>query len=285
MERIAGSNIIYDWSVCVISLGIGQKVFNVQAENALATIMTKDSTVRYIRVSAFTHKGSVRKTNEDSIVVGAWRRNRPMVESRETTHAMAKTLVAVVIDGMGGHSGGKVASTLASKLIVQERGKFDSKKAAMLSLKKINRNVYDYADSNPGLSGMGATIAGLFCSPEGVTWFNIGDSRIYECYNGTIRQVSIDDSPVPSGEVSHIITQSLGGDVSYCDIQPHVGHLPTKKGAQYVICSDGLSDMIADSDIKDITLAGNTNPAYRLSQLAMEKGGFDNVSVIVLTFE
>ncbi len=247
--------------------------------------MAINNAIKFVRVSAYTHKGNVREANEDFVVVGAWRRNLSMDRSRESKHSAAKKLTAAVIDGMGGHAGGKVASALSSKLIVQNRNNYGSEHDAEHSLKSINRQLYDHADKNPHLLGMGATAAGVFCTSESVIWFNVGDSRVYECFNDELRQLSIDDSLVSGGAENHIITQSLGGDVSFCDIAPHTGQVPAKKGAQFVICSDGLSDMISDLAIRETILAGYADPALRLSQYAMKNGGFDNVSVIVLQLE
>ena len=234
-----------------------------------------------IQISAYTHKGHVRRTNEDTIVVGAWRRNQTMKTSRESRHHFNKPLVAAVFDGLGGHAGGRAASLLAAKILIQPSQVLDSEHSITQALHSINFELYSVAETSPSLAGMGTTVAGICVLRDAVAWFNIGDSRVYQIKPGRMGLLSIDDSPFDPHEGAHIITQSLGGEKTFTEISPHIGKHPVVGDAHYLICSDGLTDMVDEHVIEAALADQPINPALVLGRLALKAGGHDNVSVIV----
>lgn len=224
----------------------------------------------------------MRPGNEDSIVVGAWRRNRSMDEARHIGHSLKVPLTAAVLDGMGGHAGGGIASRFAAKNLVNNRHALTAEEIAE-TLGAINRGLFDLATEKPHLTGMGATVAGLtITDPKKAFWFNIGDSRVYKFNKNGLRQLSIDDSTDDPTEGSHVITQSLGGTPSYCKVTPHIGSTLIEPGDRFLLCSDGLTDLVEVSLLQQLMCLKLCGLSQRFGEAAIENGGDDNVSVIVL---
>jgi serine/threonine protein phosphatase PrpC len=129
------------------------------------------------------------------------------------------------------------------------------------------------------LLGMGSTVAGLLLSADRLLHFNVGDSRVYVQQAGELSQLSVDDCPAV-GEFgrSHILTQALGGHSSP---RPHLGEIQPAAGQKYLLCSDGLSDMVGDREIAGC-LSNITDPVDHLLQSALDGGGRDNISLILI---
>jgi serine/threonine protein phosphatase PrpC len=109
----------------------------------------------------------------------------------------------------------------------------------------------------------------------------VGDSRIYQCSEGRLEQLSVDD--VPPGPRSGLITQTLGGAPYFVPIAPHTGRLELALPSRFLLCSDGLTDMLDDAEIER-ALAGSDEDAVRaLFAAAMQAGGADNLSVIIVS--
>jgi protein phosphatase len=206
-----------------------------------------------------------------------------------------------VADGMGGHLAGEVASQLAVDAL---RAISD---AATLTVEAVTDAITRASDSiqvqanDPAGSrqGMGTTLVGLALVKDGSDdlWliFNIGDSRLYRFADGELLQVTVDHSEiqelVESGTVSHdearthpqrnVITRALGS------VPPPVADLwliPPVFGERYVLCSDGLTGELRDEQIAEV-LTATEDPqeaARLLTEGALEAGGRDNVSVIVV---
>lgn len=208
--------------------------------------------------SAATDKGR-RQENQDKI----------FIDTKELTFA--------VFDGMGGEQCGEVASEIASNTM---------KENFTLSLTdicmKANANVCRYMKEHH-ISCMGTTAAIVRFDNSKVEICNIGDSRVYKFANNEFEQLSCDHvMNIGMFKTRRILTQYLGIPEDEMIIEPHTEKRAVESGEIYLICSDGLTDMVTDEVIIDIiTKSDVKNAAENLVQVALANGGNDNISVIV----
>jgi protein phosphatase len=198
--------------------------------------------------------------------------------------------IVALADGMGGHNSGEVASSD----VLHNLQFFFSDLPVSLSIADFNEAIYEWLSSinytidskgksDPRFSKMGTTLVAFLYYNGHFFWMNCGDSRIYRLHDGHLRQLSTDHSLSNLlGEEghSHVITNCIGGgcknsfiDIVECtaDIQP---------GDQFLVCSDGLTDMLSDQRLAELLAAGST--ADMLCLAAEDAGGFDNVSSVVV---
>jgi PPM family protein phosphatase len=258
---------------------------------------TMDSPPR-IEVNAFTHQGRRRADNEDSITVGGWVSDVAMSGPRRSRHELTAPFLVAVADGMGGHTAGEVASRYAIKRLAAESLAGGERDVAA-TLIAINAELYQAMAAEPAYCGMGTTAVGLLLTPSQAIWFNLGDSRIYRLVGGrvehavigeerferhvggSLEQLSVDD--VPLGPRSGTITQCLGGAPAFTRISPHIGAQDLTVPSRWLVCSDGLTDMLPDDVIDSLMEAGDEEAVRNLFTLAMEAGGDDNISIIVVS--
>ena len=251
--------------------------------------MTRRNMARkFIEMAGISDIGSVRQFNEDSIAFDP------------------ESGAMVLADGMGGHRAGEVASRMATEVIFNEIksriadfGNAAARLAPSLavdqSIKRANAAVHQAAQSNPSYEGMGTTIAVVVFHDNAVTLGHLGDSRVYRLRGKTLQLLTRDDSllrdQVELGIIaaadaaeSHnrsLVTRALGiGD----DVSPHILDEQVLPGDVFVLCSDGLNDLVNDSDIELIVQTLKCNPALaaqHLVQAAKDNGGYDNVSVLI----
>lgn len=229
---------------------------------------------------AATDRGHVRAVNEDSLLAGP-----PMF---------------VVADGMGGHAAGDVASLLAVEAFADLVGRDAlSVNDAPAAVSAANERILALVEETPDLAGMGTTIAGLAVISAGGAehWqvFNVGDCRVYRLASGVLSQLTVDHSEaeelVAAGRLSreeartyprrNVVTRSLGTSPP-----PQVDSwvFPPSPPERFMICSDGLTGELEDDRIAEI-LRSEGEPqraADRLVALAVEAGGRDNVTVLVI---
>jgi PPM family protein phosphatase len=234
----------------------------------------------HIEVTAFSHQGRVRASNEDSITVAGWVFDVEMSAPRRSRHELAHPLLFAVADGMGGHAGGEVASRYAIKRLAAEEVSAGAE-GIMARLAMVNAELYQTMGAVPSLRGMGTTVAGLLLSAARAVWFNVGDSRIYRQRGGRLEQLSIDD--VPPGPRSGIITQTLGGFRTFLPIAPHIGDEDLVLPSRWLICSDGLTDMLDDAEIERALAASDEDALRAMFTAAMQAGGADNISIMVVS--
>jgi serine/threonine protein phosphatase PrpC len=232
-----------------------------------------------IEVTAFTHQGRLREHNEDSITVAGWVSDVAMSGLRRSRHALAAPLLCAVADGMGGHAAGEIASRYAIKRLAAEPFADAEASAVAATLAAVNAELYRSMRSDRSLAGMGTTVAGLLLTGSRVLWFNIGDSRVYRHRAGSLQQLSIDD--VPPGARSGMITQSLGGSLGFVPVEPHIGGGELELPSRWLICSDGVTDMVDAAEIEQCMAAGDEQAAGRLFEAAMAAGGADNISIVL----
>lgn len=218
-------------------------------------------------------RGLVRSNNEDACAVSS---------SSETPAAWegiipAERGWALIADGMGGHAAGEVASRLAVECLRTISALLDDEEGIRQAVAAVHDIMFSAMRENPGLAGMGTTVAGVVLRGNDVLAFNVGDSRIYHHMGPGLSLVSEDH--VIHG---HILTQCLGGTSPSEIPEPFVTRIMVETGERLLLCSDGLTDMVSDADIEAILRLDQAAPAQALVSAALEAGGADNVSVIVL---
>lgn len=236
------------------------------------------------QVWAVSDKGSKRDSNQDSYLVN---------ESLG---------LFVVADGMGGHSGGEVASSLAVQTLETE---IKVLKTTNIPVKELMQKVYERASirifdkaaiESPELMGMGTTMVSCYVDNGRIYIGNVGDSRCYLFDNSNLWQLTEDHSLLneqirsgilkPENAASftgrNVITRSVGYERV---VHPDVIEREIKPGETYLLCSDGLSGLVPDSKILDCFKTKSLNEiALALVNLALAHGGDDNVTVLVLHF-
>ncbi len=240
-----------------------------------------------------TDTGRVREHNEDTIA------------------SDVDVGLLVLADGMGGYNAGEVASGIAVKTITnlvreglarEDLGTIDrttglARPSIVLrdAITRANKIIYQTARSQAECEGMGTTVVAALFHDNRISIAHVGDSRLYRQRNGQIAQVTMDHSLlqelVDRGFYSpeeaqraankNYVTRALGVEPQVeVEVQEH----PVDKGDIYILCSDGLSDMVEDEDIRLTisTFGANLDTvAKQLIQLANENGGRDNVSVVL----
>ncbi|MEI6719343.1 MAG: Stp1/IreP family PP2C-type Ser/Thr phosphatase [Betaproteobacteria bacterium] len=246
-----------------------------------------------LEITSATDPGMVRSHNEDSIASDP-----------------ANGLV-VLADGMGGYNAGEVASGMATTVITTEVAQVlatvqpydvdpeNNKLATQIvrqQILKANTSIYQAAQSQPQYSGMGTTLIVCLFYDNKVMVGHLGDSRVYRMREGAFSQVTRDHSllqeQIDSGLITaeqaktaahkNLVTKALGIDPT---VEPEIHEYETQVGDVYLLCSDGLCDMVSDEDISMTLsmLGGNLKLAtQQLIQMANDNGGRDNVSVILV---
>jgi protein phosphatase len=235
-----------------------------------------------------THTGSVRDQNEDAL----------MLYTSQEEDGMSTTL-ALIADGMGGHAAGEVASQICIDTfvsIVRDRAHQDPVALLAMAMHLANGSIYQHAARDTALKGMGTTCSALLLR-NGQAWIaNVGDSRVYLHDGNTMQQLTVDDTLVnewvKAGKITqteaekhpdaNILVQALG-------TKPEVRCTPLaveqllKPGMRLLLCSDGLYDMVDTTTIANLLMQGTPGTsADRLIESALQGGGRDNISVIVI---
>ncbi|SIR98760.1 PP2C family protein-serine/threonine phosphatase [Williamsia sterculiae] len=229
-----------------------------------------------LRYIARSDRGLVRSNNEDSVYAGA-------------------RLLALA-DGMGGHAAGEVAS----QLVIQALRPLDEDEPGndLLSLlddatRQGNEAIAAQVQRSPELDGMGTTLTAILFAGNRVGLCHIGDSRGYLLRDGSLTQITRDDTFVQTlvdegritAEEAHthpqrsLIMRALTG----AEVEPTLTVRDTRIGDRYLLCSDGLSDVVSEETIADTlgSVSDNKECADRLIELALRGGGPDNVTVVV----
>lgn len=239
-----------------------------------------------LALAAVTHNGRVRPNNEDCIAVGDWLQTEPMDAPRFWEQPLVDPLACMVLDGMGGHASGEVASRLAAQYLAREIPACATEAAIGVCIAAANRHLFRRMQEDEAHRGMGATLAGIRFAADGILVFNVGDSRVYRLQDGFLSQLSIDDvRTTPRAGAAHrsgVITQSLGGATHFVEIAPHVSRQATIAPRTYLLCSDGLYDSL-DIDAMESALVDDlAASASRLLKRSLAAGARDNVSIILI---
>ena len=228
-----------------------------------------------MRVCHRTHQGLVRASNQDSLLVDA--------------------SVYGVADGMGGHKGGETASRVAVQVIKNAlRGKKPEQRALDIGVEAANRRIFDMARHDSALSGMGTTLTFLWEDERQVFLSHVGDSRAYLLRNGELTQITDDHSVVAELMRNGVITREMARSHPYRNVITRaVGVDPTvqadvlthdkQPGDLWLICSDGLYNMVADEVLLHVLTSAQSDEdaAEELMRLALEGGGTDNITFVL----
>jgi protein phosphatase len=240
-----------------------------------------------------TDPGRMRANNEDAFLVNDGRG------------------LYAVADGIGGREGGEVASRIAVDTLAgvipdlltdrdrtpaagTDAGGRPEVPALRHAISLMNRNILDAASKNAALTGMGTTLTALLLAGRRAFIAHIGDSRLYRLRSGVLDQLTNDHSlvaeQVRAGLITaekaltspyrHVITRALGVER---EDEPDVMEHPVQKGDTFLLCTDGLTDMLGDREIAGI-LAGRPprEAVEKLIDTANAHGGVDNITVVVV---
>ena len=222
-----------------------------------------------------TDIGRVRKINQDALIV-----SEPLFG---------------VADGMGGHKGGEVASSgLRDLLIAELEGKEPDPEVLLTAVKRANRRLFIRSQEDEELRGMGTTLDVLWLGAEKAYIAHVGDSRVYLLREGALRQVTDDHSMVMemvrAGLITaeqaavhpmrNIITRAVGTENS---LDVDILTEDRRAGDIWLLCTDGLHGLVEDEALRDrLTRYAPEQAADELLSMALEAGGHDNVSFVIL---
>lgn len=211
-----------------------------------------------------------------------------------------RNILAVVADGMGGHQGGEIASLTAietfQRKFADEAVKRDYPQALVKGFAEANSAVYRLSMQSNDLQGMGTTLVALAIVDGYAYYANTGDSRLYLLRGGALRQLSQDHTMVaemvkggllsPAAAECHpdrnVITSAIGSKSTY-KIAVSEKPLVIEAGDYFLLCSDGLYDPVSEGEISRIIRDHSVQAACnRLVELANQRGGYDNISAIVI---
>ena len=236
-----------------------------------------------VNVVGLTHKGRVRKNNEDSYLIITPNEKK---DNKET--------VMLLADGMGGYNKGEVASKLAIESFKEFFYKDNQQKKLASkvfdAIQYANKQVFSAATTAPSHEGMGTTLAVLVIYQDYAVIGNVGDSRIYVFEDNNLVQISEEHTFVneiglsPEQARNHpdknVITRSIG---KKHQVQPYVNTVIVKDGCVFLLCSDGLTTHVKDRFIRKVLSGKETlkDKANILLQEALKNGGTDNISIIL----
>jgi len=242
----------------------------------------------HLEFSALTDTGRLRANNEDAVAVDA-------------RHGLA-----VLADGMGGYNAGEVASALAVTTIASEltawleraaaeAGIEDLQRAVEICVGNANRQIFDAAHTDPDCAGMGTTLVMAVAHGATLVIGHVGDSRAYRWRSGALRQLTRDHSllqeQIDMGLLTpqeaacspnaSLITRALGVEDS---VRLDLQQAPMAPGDIYLLCSDGLTEMLSDADIAAVLESQEplSRLTRRLIDMANAAGGRDNISVALI---
>lgn len=250
--------------------------------------------VEALQIVNLTHPGMVRAHNEDSVCVEAG------------------CGLTVLADGMGGYNAGEVASGIAVSVVATEIKRrllraspididLESKSELAVALlrnniQKANSSIYQASQSQPQYAGMGTTIVAALFYDNRIAVAHVGDSRMYRLRGETLTRVTKDHSllqeQMDSGMITaedarnsknkNLVTRAVGvEEIVLTEIHVY----DVQIGDIYLLCSDGLNDMVEDGDIESVLFAMQGNlplAGEQLIQMANDNGGRDNISVVLV---
>jgi protein phosphatase len=232
--------------------------------------------------------GRARSNNEDSVATDD------------------EVCLAVLADGMGGYNAGEVASNMATSFIKSELGRWlreasaqasdaDVRRAMDICVDNANRAIFNAANSNPQYAGMGTTLVVAVFRDGRLLLGHVGDSRCYRLRNGRLQQITRDHSllqeQIDAGLITpeqaafsankNLVTRAVGvEDTVLLETHQH----DVQPGDMFLMCSDGLSDMVDDGTVAHLLQNSAALPdcARTLIEAANDAGGKDNISVILV---
>lgn len=263
------------------------------------------SDINHLDSAAITDPGSRGRMNEDSYEITSFR----ISENEDTP-----VLLAVIADGIGGHKAGEIASQIAVSTIITAIAESDGTDPLWIlksALLEANHSITAEASGDDSRKGMGSTVACAMVIDASLYIATLGDSRIYLFRDGVIQQLSVDhtwvqealdvgvinDEEARSHPRRHLIRSYLGSSDPikpdlrlYLDANENQEQakanqgLPLVPGDRVLICTDGLTDLVADEEIVEILDSDGTRDDHlqKLVDLANLRGGHDNITIVLL---
>lgn len=242
--------------------------------------------VKYFCVS---HTGKCRKINQDNFICNGeylHYRNNGTGKILYGDKTIKEATVFGIFDGMGGEECGEIAAYLAAKRAHgYEFGGKDPENELIAYCRTANNDICRYTEEMKR-SSMGTTAAMLLFIQKKIYLCNIGDSKVFCLSKGKMQQISYDHVSRAVGGKKPPLIQNLGIPEEELWISPYTAAGEYRDGDIYLICSDGLTDMVNTVEIADILTIPDSKTATRmLLQRALDNGGKDNVSFIIIYIE
>ncbi len=236
--------------------------------------------MRGLRAGWLTDPGRKRSANEDAVFADPPRQ------------------AFVVADGLGGLPGGEVASRIAARRIGEALARLDRtppvEQAVLTAVRDANRVILENAANDPRLTGMGTTVVLALGLEDSFLVGHVGDSRAYLLREKRLSALTRDHSVVQelldAGRITaeaarhhpqrNVVTRTLGSGGG----EPDLRTVPTRPGDRFLLCSDGLTEMLADPEIEQVLIrfAEPMRCCRELVARANDRGGLDNITVVVV---
>jgi serine/threonine protein phosphatase PrpC len=243
-----------------------------------------------VKFAARSEIGHARENNEDKY---------DFYEPDEEPLLAARGSVYLVCDGMGGHNAGQIASELAAKQFLHAYYHLGgtAQEAARQAILQAHHYIAEMASKIPSRYGMGTTLTALILKQDEGILAHVGDSRCYRLREGVLEPLSRDHTLVarlveqgiltPEQARYHpqrnVIRQAVGVADPSEPLEPDIETFPLQVGDLYLLCSDGLTDMVDDAEIEAILRdEPPTRAAWRLVDRALANGGRDNITVVLV---
>lgn len=259
----------------------------------------------HLNTASITDPGSKGRLNEDSFEIRAY----TISEEDETP-----VMIGIIADGIGGHKAGEVASRIAVDTIISSIAESDGNDPLWIlksALLEANHSITNQSETDISTKGMGSTVACALVIDSALYTATLGDSRLYLVRDNVIQQLNIDHTWVQEaldvGVINteearshprrHLIRSYLGSsDPIHPDLRLYLESkenqeqakanqgLPLVPGDQVLICTDGLTDLVADEEILEILVGegDKDEQLQKLVDLANLRGGHDNITIIIL---
>lgn len=236
-----------------------------------------------MQAAGISHIGLVREKNEDKYIMDLQQK------------------LFVICDGMGGHKGGKIASAMAAQVIERQytsNDEQDRSVALNAAINAANQKIWQVGSDNPEYQEMGTTATAAVIAGERLIVAHVGDSSLFLLRDGQICKITtdhtlarqmvmdglLDEDEVRTCSYNHILTRAVGVQENI-EIDNYTEII--QPGDQIILCSDGLTDMLAEEEMLEImnenkAAADPEQLARALVDAALNKGGYDNITIIVL---
>ncbi len=246
--------------------------------------------IPHLKVAVRSEIGLVRENNEDKF---------EFYEPDEPELLAVRGSVYLVCDGMGGHNAGQIASELATRhfLYTYYHTGGTAYESAQRAVFYAHETIADMGRKVPSRRDMGTTLTALIVRQDEGMLVHVGDSRLYRYREGELTQLSHDHTLVAqwveqgiltpeqarSSPYKNVIRQALGVVSDEEPLQPDIETFPLQEGDLYLLCSDGLTDMVPDEEIARILASEPpTRAVWKLLDRALAEGGYDNVTVMLV---
>ena len=247
-------------------------------------------------VTALTHRGARRKTNEDCVSIGTWRASGDMDAPVQRLVSLRAAVACAVADGLGGHDGGALASQIVLARLGTDAPKLANAANITAFVRDMGATLRRLGEERGFPRAPGTTLAALICPPNlpgKALAANIGDSRIYRLSHRGAERLSEDDTTPTegadtddrTGTQGHGILQAIGGGTAAQRLAPHILETPLAPGVRYLLCSDGLTDVVGLGAITALALHHHDDDSAMVQALfdaAMAAGGPDNISLCLI---